>query len=432
MTVNVIGLSKILTNVCGFLILLSVSALAQSDQAATTIKPNITPNANTEIYKLVFLTGGLDDKSYSKLGKKKEAQQRRNDQAEFITKLNEAGSQGYRAILTQGLFAIVKLDNTPYEYAGFETDEGGRSIQRGLKNRYLSFAQQAYALRDYTLMSHQCETKYLNSPGEMQEWRQDSCSWIYWFLWERVKGDTRPAELILASNNPTSNKATVQAETAAADLTMQVKEALAKGYQVTHSFSKFELLLQKTNQSDFSPQDSEIQVINDGVSEDKIEALKTKINSLAQQGYRLASLGYDIAVMYRPKGTTLPVSYVWLNVIPKNAESELAQLQSKGAVYRMIHPGENGERALMVFEQPMNSNASQREYKLLKMELEGIEKKAEKKVVIELTPETKDVMKTVNQLAQEGFIVRDQLAGGNKTEGKRRISVTNILMERTR
>ena len=62
MTVNVLGLSKILTNLYVILSLFSVSVLGQSDQAATAIKPSITPNANTEIYKLVFLTDGLDDK----------------------------------------------------------------------------------------------------------------------------------------------------------------------------------------------------------------------------------------------------------------------------------------------------------------------------------------------------------------------------------
>ena len=429
MTVNLLGLSKILTNLCVFLTVFSVSVLAQSDQSVTTIKPNITPNANTEIYKLVFLTDRLDNKSYFKLGRKKQDQLRRNEQAEFIAKLNELGSQGYRAILTRGLFAIVKLDNTPYEYAGFETEEGGRSIQSGLKKRYLSFAQQAYALRDYTLMSHECETKYWYSPNEMPELPIESCRYIYWFLLERAKGDTRPTSFILASHIIKSGKQTMLNEEAAADLTAQVKDALTKGYQVAHSFSKFEMFLQKTNQSDFPPQDSEIQVINDGGSQDKVEALKTKINSLAQQGFRLASLGYDIAVMYRPKGTTLPVSYAWSNVLSKNAESELAQLQSKGAVYRMNYPAELVWGAGMVFEQPMNSNGSQREYKLLKLEFEHVRKKAEKKIVIDPKPEANSLLKTVNQFAQEGFIVRDRYVG-LKIERKRLITITSILMER--
>ena len=398
--------TRVITNLCVLLTLFSVSVRAQSDQAATTIKPSITPNANTELYKLVFLTDGLDDKSYSKLGEKKQAQLRRSDEAEFIKKLNEVGSQGYRAILTEGLFAIVKLDNKQYEYAGFETKEGGRLFKHDIKKLYPSYAQQSYVLRDNTLMSHQCETRS-SSPGEMAE--PEYCSYIYWSLLERVKGDTSPHTYILASHTIKSGKQTMLNEEAAADLTAQVKDSLTKGLQVTNSFSKFEILLQKIRQNDFLLNDSEIQVINDGVSKDTKESLKTKINSLAQQGYRLASLGYDIAVMYRPKGNTTPVSYLWVNMTQNSAESELAQLRSKGAVYRMIHPDEDDNRALMVFEQPTNSIASQREYKLLKIEFESVEKKAQKKVVSDLTSESKEVMKTVNQLAQEGFIVRDQL-----------------------
>jgi hypothetical protein len=409
-------LSKLLA-LCVFLTVLSLSTSAQSDQA--------TPNPNTEIYKLVLPMN--NEYGSSKGGQKERELRRLESQMSFVRELNKVGSQGYRAILTHGLFAIVKLDSAQYAYIGYE-HEGGRVSESGFNFRYSQYAKRTFALREYSWIINKCETIYQSSP----EPSMYSCRYLSWVLLEGVKGQVQPVPFILASNSPTSGKDKVQAETAAAALTVQVRDAHAKGYQVTHLFSKFELFLQKTNQSDFPLNESEIQVINDGGSENKMEALKTKINSLAQQGYRLMSLGYDIAVMYRPKGTTLPVSYVWLNVIAKNAELELAQLKSKGAVYRMIHPDEDDNRALMVFEQSGNSTATQREYKLLKMELESVEKKAEKKVAIELTPETKDVMKTVNQLAQEGFIVRDELDGGYKIEGKRFIDVTYILMERSR
>jgi hypothetical protein len=83
-----------------------------------------------------------------------------------------------------------------------------------------------------------------------------------------------------------------------------------------------------TDKDEFLPERTEVKVVTGYFK------LKKKVNELARQGYRLAFTHFEIAMMYRHRDTTAPVSYIWLDSRKKKSfEQELTRLQDRGAIY---------------------------------------------------------------------------------------------------
>ena len=135
--------------------------------------------------------------------------------------------------------------------------------------------------------------------------------------------------------------------------------------------------------------------------------MEKKVAQLAKQGYRLALVNNGIAVMYLTPGAVKPCSYVWLEAKKKDFETQLAQLQARGAVYRMTYPSSEGIENKLIFEQTAAGDGMRREYKVLKFEFQYVANSAEKKVHRDLTPASKETLKLMNALAGKGFVVRD-------------------------
>ena len=134
----------------------------------------------------------------------------------------------------------------------------------------------------------------------------------------------------------------------------------------------------------------------------------------------------------RNRNTTAPVSYIWLYARKKSFEQELARLQDSGAIYRMTYPEfrGNGEN-ILIFEQPAADVSKRREYKVLKLEFQETENFTDQKVGIDLTPSSKETIKTLNSLVNEGFAVLD-LFNSKPNARTHNALVTSILLERTK
>ena len=136
--------------------------------------------------------------------------------------------------------------------------------------------------------------------------------------------------------------------------------------------------------------------------------LKKKVNELAKQGYRLSLVGNGIAVMHRNSDTNGKIfSYIWLKADKKGFEKELAKLQQMGASYSHVYPDGQGTKDSLIFELRLDGKSANTEFKILKFGFNEREDLKEGKVYIDLTPEAKDSIKKMNQLAKEGFVVRD-------------------------
>ena len=110
--------------------------------------------------------------------------------------------------------------------------------------------------------------------------------------------------------------------------------------------------------------------------------------------------------MYRTSDAATPVSYVWVDTNKKDFEDKLSEMQGLGAIYRMSSPGSKGISDALVFELRAGEAGHRREYKTLKFDLQQEEDRAENKVKIELTSASKANLRTINELAKVGFVVR--------------------------
>ena len=137
--------------------------------------------------------------------------------------------------------------------------------------------------------------------------------------------------------------------------------------------------------------------------------------------------------MYRKRGVTTPVSYVWLDVREerkgkKILEAELARLGNSGAIYRTTvtaEAEEKGDKFILVFEQPSSPGGERREYITLGFQLSRVENAPMKRVDVDLTPESKENLETFNRLVKEGFEVCDMFDLGSTN-----VSNYGVLLER--
>lgn len=405
-------------------LLVSPAALSQSgrDIPAPPSRPTPTPETpspnqaeskqrivieSADTYELVFPTfPGVDN---------------------FGEQLNKAGVDRYK--LTSAVYvrqrkstppkdvysfpvAILKLDEIQHEYAWFKTTSTSLTAIEGFEQKYRALSQQGFRLVDLILTNSFCDDG--DALGMVLG---GACEIHHLFLLERQRGVEKPIQFILADSPSRPGFKTKMA----AELTAQVKEKLVDGFYPTAVFSAWEVLLTHAEHSDDLTDNPDLQVVT---SFD----VRGRVNDLAKQGYRLLLINKRGAVMYRPGQTATPLTYISLKVRDKRFAEQLAKLQESGAVYRMTYTGDSGVEDQLMFEQTPVADGQRHEYKVLNLEFQLVEDMAggQREVRIELTASSKETMKLLNSLAQEGFVVRDLFVSeivSNKV---------NVLLERTR
>jgi hypothetical protein len=279
-----------------------------------------------------------------------------------------------------------------YEYAWFETTSGVFFARDGFVGKYEEMARQGFSLVDHLFLGSICESKVDDTAAT-----PPSCEYYDFYLLEREKGVEIPHKYRLAHHVPRWRDGGTDFV-----LTTQINDYLALGFTPTLAISKYEVLLRSiTDRDEFLPEGAEVKVVTGYFK------LNKKVNELARQGYRLAFTHEEIAVMYRRRDTTAPVSYIWLDSRKKKSfEQDLARLQDSGGIYRTTLTYDGDERTL-IFEQPATDVSKRREYKVLKVEFQETENFADQRVDIDLAPSSKEKIKTLNSLVKEGFAVRD-------------------------
>jgi hypothetical protein len=306
-------------------------------------------------------------------------------------------------------------------------DTGGKFFfaTGGFEQQYTELTKRGFWLIDHLFSSSLCESENTSydEHGAVPQIFPPRCEYNDRFLIGREKGGEIPRQFTLARHVPRW-----RAWKSDTSLTTMVNDYLAIGYYPTHALSKYEILLQPiADKKNFSPGMLEAQVFT-GSSQN----IQKKANDLAQQGYRLTLTRGEIAVMLRNGKAKSPTSYIWLDAWSKGKENkgfeaQLAQTQSKDAIYRMIYTNIAEYKFTLVFEQPAVSDGKRREYKVLGFQLQETENVEQKKVDIDLTPESKENLKTLNRLVKEGFEVRDLFDLTNASASK-----VGILLERSR
>jgi hypothetical protein len=319
----------------------------------------------------------------------------------FRERLNIAGELGYdfvsivyqpQRVSTLNYYvaevAMVKLDHVQHEYEWFGGTSTDYFALPGIEQRYPSLSRQGFHLIDY----HRTDHSYCEDDRDCSD---------HDFLLEREKGVDKSIQFIVA-HWPLQRKMTM-----APVLTAQIKEKLRDGFYPNYVFSMWDILLTKIpNPDELITDDLDVQVVQ------AVKGVKNKVNALAKQGYRLLLINQGIAVMYRRSNGATPVSYVWLDAKKKDFEGRLQEMQSAGAIYRTIYPNVRGSRNQLIFELKERDNDKRPEYKVLKFDFQVLRYSkvmgdGGKEVHVDLTPSSKEIMKTINVLAKDGFIVRD-------------------------
>lgn len=359
-------------------------------------KPNFVIDKKSDKYKLVFVTN-YEGKNIT-VGEKDADSGRRSRLENFIEQLNEIGERGYRlqAIISGwNPVAVVKLDETQYEYDWFETTSPVFFVKNGFQEKQTKMSKMGFRVIDHFFISQSC--KFIdpdnNALGE-------NCLYKDLFLFEKESGVKKPIEQFLVGSSPGwGAKPSVEMET-------EIDKKLDEGFYPTNVFSKFEILLEKTKDKDDLLNDKpDIQVVRSSRGRGDVV---DKVNELARQGYRIGMTNNGIVVMYRNSITAqIPVLYVWLKTDKPSYEKDLAKLQEKGAVYRTTYQTDKGTKNTLIFEQKLKDDGKRAEFRILRLKFDSKENQTEKKVYVDLSRDSQEALKTMNQLAQEGFAVRD-------------------------
>jgi len=380
-------------------------------RAQPEAKPKFIPDPNADKYKIIFATGYEDKLLYKELPKdkkqRKEIEREREEDAErrskayrasLVDQLNRAGEEGYRlfSIVSYPFIAIMKKDEIQYEYAWFRTTSSCFFARSEFEEEYPKLAEQGFSLADHMISGAYCEVP---DGDENSALATQNCSYSDLFILERVKGDDRPKQFSFIRHIPSWGA--LKGESV---LTVQANDALVEGLYPTHAICKHEVVLhRRANINKLSTDKIDMKVVTGNVEK--------KVNQLAQQGYRIAVIQSEIAIMFREGNTTAPTGYFGLSAKKKDFEQQLTVLQDKGAIYRMTYPARDGVEDKLIFELP-STNVKHREYKVLNLELQRMENVEEKRVEIDLTLPSKEKVKLFKQLVNEGFEVRDLFSPG--------------------
>ncbi|HYR75059.1 MAG TPA: hypothetical protein VEM96_04385 [Pyrinomonadaceae bacterium] len=325
---------------------------------------------------------------------------RRSQLTNFNQQLNKAGAQGYK--LTSSIYgwmrstanyhsfrvSLLYLDEVQYEYDWFETTSNLYFAMGDFDQAYTKMSGRGFRLADYFLTSLACDDT--NSDGYLP----GICESEYLFLVEREKNVERPKPFVVARSTRGWRERMGEA------LTTQINSRQAAGFYPMKLFSKFEVLLEETN-DELSGVKRDMQVLTSSFG----NGVKKKVNELGKQGYRLALINNEAALMYRSDEMLTPLTYVWLKAKDKSFAKQLAKLQESGAVYRMTYRDGDAVQDQLVFEQGA-AESRRREYQVLSFEFQVVEN-TEGKVQFDLTPSSKKLMKTFNSLVKDGFAARD-------------------------
>src|SRR5262245_62257437 len=388
-----------------------LSAFAQAGRPIPQATPSPTPppvseaqgsifGRNKDPYKVVFLTNPDTGRSLES----------------FVKQLNNAGEQGYKLIsvvyrwqpksATVRLHyfvpvAILKLDEVQYEYDWFETTSNSLVTIEGFASKFDESSKRGFRLANRFLISSSCDPENaLGMIGKNIGGPAGTCELIDLFLLQRRKGLDKPGQFIIA-RSPVRAGFKVKNE---ADLMAQIKENLPVGFYPSEVFSKWEILLTHTDETEeYSTDNPDVKV----VMSLGLTTVREKVNALAKQGYRLATMNKGVAVMYRFGDTVKPFVYVWLKAGDKRFDEQLAKLQGDGAIYRMSYPEPTDIKNRLVFELASVVDGQQREYKVIPLEFQVIEdlklKTPDPEVHIDLTDSSKELSRLLNTLANQSF-----------------------------
>lgn len=374
-----------------------VSAIAASvaAQVETASASNVI-GGNPVWYKFLYAAEYNGKRGYTDKERAERELARKSGWDNFLTQINAAGNEGYKVISTiYGDFAIAKLEEASYEYNVFDATSSIFFVKAGIRDRLSELSENGFKIYDHSLLSAGC-TPDIFAGQNIGE----TCEYADFYLFGKEKGSRKRTEQIIVNSSPGwGNKpSTIMAA--------EIDEKLAEGFYPVKILSKFEILLEKAkDKNDILDEKPDVKIIRSGWGTND---LKKKVNELAKQGYRLSLVGNGIAVMHRNSDTNGKIfSYIWLKADKKGFEKELAKLQQMGASYSHVYPDGQGTKDSLIFELRLDGKSANTEFKILKFGFNEREDLKEGKVYIDLTPEAKDSIKKMNQLAKEGFVVRD-------------------------
>jgi len=317
---------------------------------------------NAPKYKLVFGAGDFQD---------------------FLAQLNQQGEQGYRLkSITMGWqksdrktyfkrpVAILQLDEIRYEYTWFETKS---TWFWGIPAFDSAYAEEAR--RGYRLVEHFYSGGLCAEAGNCELWDI--------FVLERAKGVTTPREFRVAGGAPRRRMKI--------DPSDDLNDRAAAGFYPTGLISKFQVLLERVAESDRPLEKPIIEWTN----------LESRMKKAALEGYRLAFINNEGIIIYRYPGTNEPVQYVFKNTKPGKLEKELKALETTGATYRTADRDFGGDR--LIFEVPVT--ATTRSFRVLRFKFQIVQYAADQ-ARISLTPEDETALRTLNELVEQGYVVR--------------------------
>ena len=354
--------------------------------------------SDADEYKLVFSTSPIDRsgvKSAKNIHKWYVQYADKKDSENVVEQLNVLGAQGYKFIAATNTFAagLVRLDEGQYEYQGFRTESSYLYDKPGFTEENERLAAQGFHFRLNSMTYGICDQ------DKDLSWMMD-CYYNDFFLFEKEKNGKPPL--------PMSGFVSIGGIRGSpeADMTGEIKEKMVDGFLPVAAFSFHEIWLQKQTDTDALLDDApEIKAVR---STRSAGYLRGKINEWASQGFRLGIITNGLAIMYRRQNEAVPAKYVWLEARKKNFEKTLNEMAAQGAAYRATYPGTYGEKKTLIMETPLNPGEKKRNYKLLQFDFE-YKQNADGTITRHLTEASKDVVKNLNKLANENFVVRDML-----------------------
>ena len=367
------------------------------------------------LFLLCFFVAGINSFAQSSHpatdgGKYKVVFANRATMSSFVDELNKGSQEGYRLkaatfgyhVLLGWSYSIpvgiLQSDETQFEYDSFQVTGRLSFALSGFESKYAEQSKDGFRLVDYFLSKSVCDVE----PSDAVVQTMPICAATYQFLVEREKGSHAPIEFVVAEAKPTFK------HNQGGTLGSEILKKWADGFYPDGILNNYQILLAHADKADLPAEPLEIQVVNSTF----MNHVKKKIKTLGQQGFRLAMINEECAVMYRRPNEQNPVTYEWLDAKSKKLEKELARLQESGARYRMVNRYQPYSDEL-VFERALNGSSSRSsEFKVLKLSFQLLDRPLRKgdplpDPRIDLTPEAKETVKLINDLAREGFVVRD-------------------------
>lgn len=336
----------------------------------------------------------------------------------FIRELNVAGRLGYRLERIVNGFdpvALLRSDEGRYEYAWFETVSDGKFDKRGLEEKLLSFTKDGFRI------SAHVPTDGLCTPVDENAYM--ACRYTDLFVVERdLAGKRRSDQRLLSYIRKPGSHPSV-------DISKEIGQLFAERYQPVAILSQLEVLLEKSPVGDL---DTEIQYPEVRIVRgDSRNQLKKRVDEFGSLGFRLVMAANGVALMMKPSGPTRSYAYKWvdaterammgLNIRPRDVRPEIADLESKGAVFRMTYPDFLGNRSVLIFEMT-NAKRYSRAYRIFDLTFDVTEGESQLELHRDLSEASLASLDMVNRLLDEGFEVRDLFVS----------NTTKVILEKNR